>query len=189
MSCYTPKRKTDNGVEEITIPISVINGLSEELENLANKTIAMPMIRVANATDIDSTFIISSANPLIFSVEIIDGQLQEGDEVQICTRQLYTYNNGTKRRYRLRKEWFTKITSDNVDDRFIFVSIGESSKTKSQRLFRTGAASQNKGTLSPIYIRVRRPVYKDGTEVDGLFSNVVTVWKKYDRASSKIYIK
>lgn len=186
MSCYTPKRKTDDGVEEITIPISAINGLTEELEAL-NPT--MPMIRVGSVTDIDGTMKIGPMNPLIITVEIIHGHLEVGDQVQICTRQLFTYDSGRRRKMRLRREWQTVITESDVNSRFIFVPIEESSSQKGQRLFRTGAASPGTKTLSPLYVRVRRPVYNDGTEVDGLFSNIVTVWKRFNRSTSKIYIK
>lgn len=186
MSCYSPKRKTSSGVEEITIPISAINGLSEELDAL-NPT--MPMIRVGSVTDLNGTMIISADNPLIFTVEIIHGQLQVGDQVQICTRQLFTYDQGRRRKMRLRKQWYTTITEQNVNERFIFVSIAEPSTLKGQRLFKTDSASLSTKTLSALYVRVRRPVYQDGTEVDGLFSNIVTVWKRYDRGLSKIYIK
>lgn len=186
MSCYSPKRKTSSGVEEVTIPISAINGLSEELDAL-NPT--MPMIRVGSVTDLNGTMIISAENPLVFTVEIIHGQLQVGDQVQICTRQLFTYDQGRRRKMRLRKQWYTTITEQNVNNRFIFVSIAEPSTQLGQRLFKTDSASPSTKTLSALYIRVRRPVYQDGTEVDGLFSNIVTVWKRFNRGTSRIYIK
>ena len=43
MSIYQPKRKTDSGVEEVTFPISAVDGLGEKIEG---KTLAMPRIRV-----------------------------------------------------------------------------------------------------------------------------------------------
>ena len=140
-------------------------------------------------TDIDGTMQISKDNPLIFTVEIIDGKLQPGDQVQICTRQLFTYDQGRRRKMRLRKEWQTVITESDVNSRFIFVPIAESPTMKGQRLFKTGASSPGTKTLSPLYVRVRRPIFVDGTEVDGLFSNIETVWKRYHLATSKIYIK
>ena len=272
MSCFTPKRKTASGVEDVTLPISAIKNLQSELANLGHKTLdkidylniaspevalelhnmdatvyakddgidfnticeistdvndrevtysslisthipliagknvtlkenqqgtaitvnattAMPIIRVGSITDIDGTMQISKDNPLIFTVEIIDGKLQPGDQVQICTRQLFTYDQGRRRKMRLRKEWQTVVTESDVNSRFIFVPIAESPTMKGQRLFKTGAASPGTKTLSPLYVRVRRPIFVDDTEVDGLFSNIVTVWKRYHLASSKIYIK
>lgn len=138
MSCYSPKRKTASGVEEVTLPIASIEGLSEELAALEP---TMPMIRVGSVTDIDGTMIIGGTNPLIFTVEIIDGQLQVGDEVQICTRQLFTYDQGRRRKMRLRKQWYTTITDQNVNNRFIFVSAGQSTDANATRLFRTDSAS------------------------------------------------
>ncbi len=150
---------------------------------------AMPIIRVGSVTDIEGTMLISADNPLIFTVEIIDGNLQIGDQVQICTRQLFTYDQGRRRKIRLRKQWYTTITDQNINNRFIFVSIDENPSQKGQRLFRTDSASPSTASLSPLYVRVRRPIFKDGTEVDGRFSNIVTVWKRYDRESSKVFIK
>lgn len=186
MSIYQPKRKTDSGVEEVTFPISSVDGLSEKIEG---KTLAMPRIRVGSVTDIAGTMIIGPDNPLNFTVEIIDGKLQVGDQVQICTRQLFTYDEGRRRKIRLRKQWYTTITEETVKERFIFVSAGHSTDANARRLFRTDSASMSTKTLSPLYVRVRRPVYKDGTEVSGLFSNIVTVWKRYNRGTGKIYIK
>ena len=154
-----------------------------------NAAPAMPIIRVGSVTDIAGTMLISADNPLVFSVEIIDGNLQIGDQVQICTRQLFTYDEGRRRKIRLRKQWYTTVTDQNVNNRFVFVSVAESPSQKGQRLFRTDSASPSTASLSPLYVRVRRPILKDGTEVDGLFSNIVTVWKRYDRESSKVFIK
>ena len=154
-----------------------------------NAAPAMPIIRVGSVTDVDGTMIISATNPLIFSVEIIDGNLQIGDHVQICTRQLFTYDSGRRRKMRLRKQWETVITENNKNHRFIFVPVYATTSKKDQRLFRTDSASMSSKTLSALYIRVRRPVIQDGTEVDGRFSNIVTVWKRYNRGTSTIYIK
>ena len=150
----------------------------------------MPIIRVANAYDRVGTMIIGPDNPLTISVEIITGKLQVGDDMQICTRQLFTYDNGTKRKYRLRNQWHTKITEDNVNSRFIYVTITDTPTGEFNRLFRSGALGTKGTTLSPIYVRIRRPILgDDGVDRDGTFSNIVTVWKKYDRESGKIYIK
>ena len=150
---------------------------------------SMPIIRVGSVTDIEGTMRISEDNPLIFTVEIIDGKLQVGDQVQICTRQLFTYDQGRRRKMRLRKEWETQITETDVNSRFIFVPIAESPTKKGQRLFKTGGASEGTKTLSALYIRIRRPVLIDGKDVDGLFSNIVTVWKRYNRETGRLYIK
>lgn len=155
-----------------------------------NAAPAMPIIRVGSVTDINGTMLIGGENPLIFTVEIIDGHLQVGDEVQICTRQLFTYDSGRRRKIRLRKQWYTVITEENTNHRFIFVSAGHSADNNARRLFRTNSASPSTKTLSALYVRVRRPVFDSGgTEVDGLFSNIVTVWKRYNRETGKIYIK
>jgi len=187
MSCYKPKRKIANGVEEITIPTSAIKGLDEKLDDLDSKTPEMPVIRLANAYDTKNTMVIGPSNPLKFSIEIISGQLQIGDEVQICTRQLFTYKSEFKRKYRLRKQWKTAITDENVNSRFVYVVISETLDTPGQRFFRTGTTGNL--TLSALYIRIRRPIYVNGKDVDGIFSNVITVLKKYDLNTGKVLIK
>ena len=156
---------------------------------MINSSPAMPIIRVGSVTDIEGTMRINEDNPLIFTVEIIDGKLQVGDLLQICTRQLFTYDQGRRRKMRLHKEWETQITEQDINNRFVFVSIAESSTKRGQRLFKTGGASEGTKTLSALYIRIRRPVIVDGKDVDGLFSNIVTVWKRYNRETNRIYIK
>lgn len=187
MSCYKPKRKMSNGVEEVTIPTSAIKGLDEKLDNLDSKTPDMPVIRLANVYDSKNTMVIGPSNPLNFSIEIVSGQLQIGDEVQICTRQLFTYKNELKRKYRLRKQWKTAITNENVNSRFVHIVISETLNTIGQRLFRTGTTGNL--TLSALYIRIRRPICVNGMDVDGNFSNIITVWKKYDVNTGKVLIK
>lgn len=185
MSIYQPKRKTSAGVEDVTFPISSVEGLSEKIDG---KTLDMPRIRVGAVSDVEGTMIPSVDNPLFFAVEIIDGKLKVGDDVQICTRQLFTYDDGRRRKYRLRCEWHTPITEENVNQRFIFVYINESSDIGGNRFFKTGNVTE-KNTLSPVYVRVRRAIFKGDSEVDGEFSNIETVWKKYNRGTGKVFIK
>lgn len=187
MSCYTPKRKTNNGIEEVKIPIKSVNGLEEKLKSMQSSNLNMPIIRLAAITDTDNTMVITRLNPLKFCIEIIDGNLQIGDEVQICARQLFTYDDRNKRKYKLRRQWGMKITDSNVHQRFIFIEIAEAMSDRYQRLFKTN--DRGKTTLSPLYIRVRRPIYAGKSDVDGKFSNIITVWKKYDMSLGKIIIK
>ena len=187
MSCYTPKRKTKNGIEDVKLPMSSVNGLEEKLSSIKGGNLAMPIIRLAAVSDKENTMIISGTNPLQFTIEIISGSLKIDDEVQICTRQLFTYKGKNKRKYKLRRQWGTRITDSNVNDRLIFVIIAEGMNDRSQRLFKTNDLGNS--TFSPLYIRVRRPIYAGKTDVDGYFSNIITVWKKYNMASGRIIIK
>lgn len=241
MPTYQPKRKTAQGIEEVSFPISSINGLQQILDNIeTSPSQSMPLIRVGSITDQMGTMIIKGPgdiesvdelaegevseaseeptseapeapiaeaseepideenfqpdtnvlNALIISVEIISGKLQVGDQVQVCTRTLFTYNKGRRRKMRLRKQWQVTITEANLENRFIFIPIGGDSEENANcaRLFNSNSASG--GTFSPLYIRVRRPVFNDdGQEVDGLFSNIETVWKRYNPFTNRIYIK
>lgn len=186
MACFIPKRKTANGMEDVKLPITAVSGLTQKLSDLNNQTLSMPRIRLANAYDKNNTMCISADNPLVLSVEIMDGYLQEGDSIQVCTRELYTYRDLNKRKYKLKCQWNTRITSENKDSKFINVAIYAKDVYKT-RLFRSNTVSSF--TLSTLYIRVRRPIYINSVDNDAEFSNIVTVWKKYDRGTGKIEIK
>lgn len=189
MSTYKPKKKTLTGVEEVTFPIGSIKDLQEKLDNLNDSSLDMPKILLGSVCDLNGTMIMSLTNPLKFAVHITDGKLQVGDDVQICTRQLFTYKKENKRKYKLRKEWSTLITDKNVNDKVVFVEICVDPADKIQRLFKTGNVASF-GTLSPLYIRIRRPILnKGGVDIGGKFSNIVTVWKKYELDQGKIFIK
>ena len=187
MSCYIPKKKTDKGIEDVKFPINSIKGLEDRLSTLGGRKLAMPIIRLANALDSDNTMIIGPNNPLKFCVEIIDGSLQVGDSLQICVRQLFTYKERNRRKYRLRCQWSVKVTEQDIGSRFLYVSVIESLSGISQRLYRTNDTGNS--TLSPLYIRIRRPIFAGTTDVGAYFSNVVTVWKKYSLETGKILIK
>lgn len=187
MFCYTPKRKTDKGIEDIKLPINSIKGLEDRLANLGGRKLAMPIIRLANVLDINNTMIIGPSNPLKFCVEIIDGSLQVGDSLQICVKQLFTYRKKNKRKYRLRCQWSVKVTEQDIGSRFLCVNVIESLNGISQRLYKTN--DWGNSTLSPLYIRIRRPIFAGTTEIDAYFSNIVTVWKKYSLETEKILIK
>ena len=134
MSCYTPKRKTDKGIEDVKLPINSIKGLEDRLANLGGRKLAMPIIRLANVLDSNNTMIIGPSNPLKFCVEIIDGSLQVGDTLQICVKQLFTYKERNKRKYRLRCQWSVKVTEQDIGSRFLYVNVIESLSGISQRL-------------------------------------------------------
>ena len=187
MSCYTPKRKTDNGIEDVKLPMSSVNGLEEKLSTISKVKLAMPIIRLANVLDSNNTMIIGPSNPLKFCVEIIDGSLQAGDSLQICVKQLFTYRERNKRKYRLRCQWSVKVTEKDIGSRFLCVNVIESLSGISQRLYKTN--DWGNSTLSPLYIRIRRPIFAGTNEIDAYFSNIVTVWKKYSLETGKILIK
>lgn len=187
MSCYTPKRKTSNGIEDVKLPINSIKGLEDRLATIGGRKLTMPIIRLANVLDSDNTMIIGPSNPPKFCVEIIDGSLQVGDTLQICVKQLFTYKERNRRKYRLRCQWSVKVNEQDIGSRFLYVSVIESLSGISQRLYRTN--DWGSSTMSPLYIRIRRPILAGTTDVDAYFSNIVTVWKKYSLETGKILIK
>lgn len=107
--------------------------------------------------------------------------------LQICVKQLFTYKERNRRKYRLRCQWSVKVTEQDIGSRFLYVSVIESLSGISQRLYRTN--DRGNSSMSPLYIRIRRPIFAGTTDVDAYFSNVVTVWKKYSLETGKILIK
>lgn len=187
MSCYTPKRKTKNGIEDVKLPMSSVNGLEEKLSSIKGGSLAMPIIRLAGVSDSNNSMVINQNNPLKFCIEVIDGALQVGDDVQICVRQLFNYKDRGKRKYKLRRLWNKTITANDVGSRFIFVTIEDELSQRTQRLYKTNDLGNS--TFSPLYIRIRRPIFMGTTDVDGYFSNIITVWKKYCLSTGRILIK
>lgn len=155
----------------------------------------MPIIRFVNArfgndTIAPPTQVVSTSHPLKLTVEIIGGgSLQVGDALQACTRKTYWYNikdNSGLTAYMYKKQklrrfaWYT-ITEEDVGKRFLELELTDD---HSYALFRSGSCNYYDRTLSPIYLRIRRPKgelqsNKSGMTVDAEFSNVLTVWKRY----------
>ena len=87
----------------------------------------------------------------------------------------------------MRCQWSVKVTEQDIGSRFLYVNVIESLSGISQRLYRTN--DWGNSTLSPLYIRIRRPIFAGTNEIDAYFSNIVTVWKKYSLETGKILIK
>ena len=164
----------------------------------SDTSLEMPIIKFVNAIFSHATApeegspqgYVSEEYPLKFTVEVIGGTLQAGDELQVCVRRTYrtveydsTGSKFHRRKQKLRRFAWRTISEGNLDDRFLSVTLfRDDCKNVGSCLFhndRTGFDRQ-----SALYLRIRRPVgelqdNESGMTVDAKFSNVVTVWKSY----------
>lgn len=149
-------------------------------------TANMPIIRLAIARPTKMDNSISEINPLIFTVEILSGNLKVGDKLQLCSRKLFTYNKlGLPRRYKLKKFAEYVITENDLSKQFLTISIGTQKELK--ELLRSPSLNM----LYPKYIRIRRPYYDEfGDELSySNFSNQVQFFAYRNGKNQRISIK
>lgn len=133
--------------------------------------LTMPIIRLGAVSDTNGTMIIGAGNLLTFKVEVIGGELQVGDELQMCSRRLYTYRQGAIKKYKMRAYYAHEITAEDLENRYITFSIGEAGNEGCvQDMLRGGLSPCSKHY--PQYIRIRRP-HPDNPENNALFSNAI----------------
>lgn len=140
--------------------------------------LSMPRIRLANHWMASDEITYNKdydewLGEYIFSVEIMDGTLQEGDQLQICS--LTNHKNSRGVRVRKPRRFSERvITAEDIEmlsyNPYLQISVTEKSL---KDLYRSCSSD---GTLYryPKYIRIRRPKYdENGQEIGATFSNVV----------------
>lgn len=148
-------------------------------------TLSMPRIRFVKYENVEMPLYDSDAcefrsGKMMFSVHIQDGTLQEGDQLQVCAMRV-TFGERKLRpilsRYitsedlvNISKQPYIQITTDDASGN----NLAHDSIMALRSLYRTDSATETK--RKPKYIRIRRPIYKDGEDVNALFSNVVPVY-------------
>ena len=188
---YTEDQSIVGAINELHTRGSTGGGGSDD-------SLDMPIIKFVNAqfNELSQEGYLPSGNvseefPLRLSVEVIGGKLQVGDELQVCVRRTYHTveydadgNKYKRRKQKLRRFCWRPITEQNINERFLAVTIyGDLGKNESSCLYHNDRKQDNP-RLSPLYLRIRRPVgdlqqNESGMTVDAKFSNVVTVWKSY----------
>lgn len=188
---YNPA--TDNSIYDVTSK-RIEDFLQEGTQYEAEK-VEMPQIRFTSANGYApegvTTFYVDEENPLKLTVEIVGGgALKVGDQLQVCRRKRFdgSMGNDFKRKYKLHRFKEYVVTEEDLNKRFLTVSIYLTDKTK-HGLFRDG----QEPTISPLYLRIRRAKgimqnNDTGQTVDAEFSNIVTIWKSYHRSSQLIRI-
>ena len=147
--------------------------------------LTMPIIRMGAVSDVNGTMEISTDNPLTFAVEVIGGELQVGDVLQLCGMQLYTYRNAEVedariRKYKMRQFAQYEITAEDLEKRYISISVDNEFNIRN--LLRGGGRSTSTvHNYYTKYLRIRRP-HPDNPN-NALFSNAVPfqVFGKYDK--------
>ena len=186
--------KTDESLE--TESKEIVGAINEVYGNTVGKnnatTSGLPNIRFVGVRDINNTMELSEDNPFTFTVENMGGgTLQVGDKLQICSMRHYRkkdkYENHYKKQ-RLRKMVEYEITENDIDKRFLTITLKADDDTR--WLFYNNCASAPT-TLSAIYFRLKRVTSYDpgGTENNAIFSNEVKVWKKSNLMYRRLIIK
>ena len=146
----------------------------------------MPTIRLATVRDANGSMVISADNPLTFTVEIMSGALQVGDQLQLCARKLYTYQTetGRERRYKLRALMNYYVTENDLTNHYLMLQVYEDWAIK--ELCR-GGGQNSPSRRYPKYIRIRRGYMReDGSTEGAKFSNEVQ-FECYGRYDSENY--
>lgn len=166
-----------------------VDGCWEEIGTSSGGTgLSMPRIRLANWHYTELPRISFDENgklgqcsgEIIFSVNIQDGTVQEGDQLQVCSIR------NTFGKKKLRPILSKTITAEDIENLakqpYLQVSTEDVSgnnlaQTTSQAIgsfYHTD--SKDSYRLKPKYIRIRRPIYtEDGNLANAFFSNVVPV--------------
>lgn len=166
---------------------------TNEVNTSASNGFEMPQIRFASATYWDMEKIVTSERPLKLTVEIVGGgALQVGDKLQICARRTYGYRDAMEQPYRkqkLRCQQEYVITEEDLDKRFLTITTDDSID---EWLFHNDRRQTSAyfDCSSAFYLRIKRVTkYAADKECDAIFSNVVTVWKTYNKETKEVNIK
>lgn len=153
----------------------------------------MPTLKFLNVHDANNSMLCENNNTLTFTFEITGGEILETDEIQLCTRQLYTNPYRRRpRRYRLR--WCAKSYIKDCDIKWSInrgkiltftVPFNTPASKCEYSLLHNGARVQYCAP-SNIYFRIRRARGDNNVQ----FSNVIAVPKKsfYNSSAGKYSI-
>lgn len=156
----------------------ILDGCWEEIGSSSGTGLSMPRIRLANHWQGEDGVSCNKeykewVGSYIFSVEIMDGTVQEGDQLQICS--LTNHKNSRGVRVRKPRRFSERvITAEDIEmlqyNPYLQILVEGSGL---RELYRSCSSD---GTLYryPKYIRLRRPKYdEEGQETGATFSNVV----------------
>lgn len=141
------------------------NGGSNTIATV-DEVLPMPELKFCSLSSYDE-------NTYVLTFKIPKGQVQEGDQIQICTSNLSTRTGSKKRKYRLRAkyadivpikqganaDWTYKVYLDDKD------------------LMGCMTYGYSQGTVYryPVHLRIARFIYKDSKIVNAIYSNVITL--------------
>ncbi len=133
--------------------------------------------------------------PLYFTVEVVSGSLQVGDQLQLCRRTTFMGSeaNDYRRKKKLKRVTEYVVTEDDLDKRFLTVAADVSRRQEHKALLHDEYGNGGSSFISPLYLRIRRPKGKlqnnnSQQTVDAEFSNVETIWKQHHRGAGQVII-
>lgn len=167
----------------LAIIVGAISTGSSSGGSSTTNTDEMPSIRLVSNKVENKDEPISAENPLTLTVET-SGQLQVGDQLQVCKRKLYTYATDVEgvrtKRYKLRRYVEYVVTEEDIaKNRNIFsITIGVGEKyTQIQEMLRSGT----NGKAYPNYLRIRRTCADNPDNAKMSKLDVFTVHGKYSK--------
>lgn len=169
--------------------INAINELNAKVGSSGGGAgLSMPRIRVTGwgyeeipvRNDVNGEINFTSGK-IAFSVNVQDGTVQEGDELQVCAvrnvfgrkklRPILSKTITAEDLENLTKQPFLQISTDDISGN----NLAQTSNKAIKSFYHTDSEDFRKP--KPKYVRIRRPIYKEGCEdpVNAIFSNVVPV--------------
>ena len=145
----------------------------------------MPVIRMGPHTILNPQACLSSDNTITFRIEVLSGQINAGDQIQLCRRAKY------KDSYKLKSFFSYKIEAQDLERykqcRYFEITVKGGKALKSLLSTGTRATEEivegNKvvkhqfSNYHPKYIRVRRPINPEGNHDAGAyFSNEIAFY-------------
>ena len=160
----------------------------------------MPVIRMGPHTITKPGECLGIDNSITFRIEVLSGQINTGDHIQLCRRTKY------KGSYKLKSFLSHEITSDELEEykerRYFEITVtgGKALKNLLSTGTRTitgedGADKHQFSNYHPKYIRIRRPINRVGNNDAGAyFSNEIAFYvfgrfdiDKYKKSGKTVY--
>lgn len=188
--CWVTLASFDEDIESLPTEaknvIDAIHELNSKIGSGGGATLSIPRIRFANwrydedviYSEEESDFI---AGKIVFSVNVQDGTVQEGDELQLCAMRK------TFGKTKLRPILSRIITAEDIENLakqpYLQISTDDcADNTLGGRVFNSLSKtdSSDPSARKPKYIRIRRPVWEENRDgevvvVNASFSNVVPI--------------
>ena len=154
----------------------------------------MPVIRMGPHTINKPGECLSLDNSITFRIEVLSGQINVGDQIQLCRRAKY------KDSYKLKSFFSYEVKAEDLEIykqcRYFEIKVAGGKALKS--LLSTGTRAIMEGdkivkyqfsNYHPKYIRVRRPINPEGNHDAGAYFSNEIAFYVFGRFDIKEYIK
>ena len=175
--------------------VGAINEVNEKVNNSSGGSFEMPIIRFTGVRSANGTPYLTEDNIFYFCVEVIGGgAVQQNDSLELCAmrtcKRAAREHNGGAKRQRLRK-LFSHYVATFDQPKWLALAVGGDSKHVGQLFSNDRKDTTKYGCRSNLYLRIRRPIYQEGTskEIDAKFSNTIMLDKSYSVLTRKLTFK